>query len=398
MAAGDACSVLSGTYNERVRINKSGNSGAPITYNTSGKVTMKGFTISASHIRISEFEITDTDADWTDGAGINVTSGNNCLIEDNYVYYATCRGIVTSSVTSLCTIKNNRLYRNGMLGIEVAGSSHTVEGNEIWGTIQHHPKWPDPPGADADGIRFFGTGHVIRSNYIHDITFNDPENVDAHIDCFQTWGDSWNQAGSNIVFERNRCVVLESVQGGNGHGFMLRGATNLTIRNNIIQSFGGVNTGGGGCSNLTIVNNVFASDPSFSLDGSPVGIGLFDAPNVTIKNNIFYNQPGHVIYVAGTSSTGLDVGYNLMYRTDGKSLWTSAYPHDLVNVDPKFVAPGSDFHLKADSPCIDAGVALSMVTTGFDENNRPEGDGYDIGPYEMLKDNLSPPKNLRTIE
>ena len=73
MAAGDTCTVLPGTYDSRVRVYRSGNSGAPISYNTSGKVTMKGFTISASYINISGFEITNTDADWTDGAGINVT-------------------------------------------------------------------------------------------------------------------------------------------------------------------------------------------------------------------------------------------------------------------------------------------------------------------------------------
>ncbi|MBW2111475.1 MAG: right-handed parallel beta-helix repeat-containing protein [Deltaproteobacteria bacterium] len=399
MAAGDTCNVASGTYDERVTINTPGNSGAPITYAASGKVIMKGFTINASYITIRGFEITNTDADWTDGPGIIVTSGNNCLIENNYVYEATYKGIVTSSSTSSCTIKNNRLYRNGMVGVEVAGNNNTVEGNEIWGTIQHHPKWPNPPGADADGIRFFGSGHVIRNNHIHDITYNDPENVDPHIDCFQTWGDSWNQAGSDIVFEKNLCVALEShATRENGHGFMLQGASGLVIRNNIIRTFGGINTGGGECSNLTIINNLFASDPTFPVDRSPIGIGLFDAPNCTIKNNIFYNQPSHIIYVTGSSGTGLDVGYNLMYRSDGKSLWGSPYPHDLWGVNPKFVAAGSDFHLASDSPCIDAGAGLSMVTNDFDGNSRPEGNAYDIGPYEQrLVSKPTSPKNLRVL-
>ncbi len=398
MVAGDTCTVLSGNYsNERVRINRSGNSGARITYNTSGKVTMKGFMISASYITISGFEITDTDANWEDGVGINVTTGNECIIEGNYVYYATCRGIATSSTTSSCTIRNNRLYRNGLTGIYLSGTNHMVDGNEIWGTIQHHPKW-DPPGPDANGIWFFGTGHIIRNNYIHDITFKDPENIDPHIDCFQTWGDSWNQAGSNVLFERNRCVVLESTSKSNGWGFMLRGASNLIIKNNIIQSFGGVNTSGGGCSNLTIVSNVFASDLSFSLEPfSPVGIDVYSAPNVTIKNNIFYNQPGHVIYVSGTAS-GLDVGYNLMYRSDGASPWTSAYPHDLWKVDPKFIAPGSDFHLKADSPCIDKGIILSTVTSDFEGTSRPQGSGYDIGAFEFTSSAPSPPKGLKIVQ
>lgn len=398
MVAGDTCTVLAGTYDERIQITRSGTPSAPITYIASGKVTTKGFRIAASYVSVKGFEITNTGANWTEGVGIDVASGTNCVIENNYIYEATCRGIATSASTDSCTIRNNRLYRNGMVGIDLYGTNHLVEKNEIWGTIQHHPKWPDPPGADADGIRLFGSGHTFRANYIHDITYKDAENVDPHIDCFQTWTDAYHAPAKNIVFEGNRCVVLESLSSNaNGHGFMLHGASYLTIRNNIIQAFGGVNTGAGGCSNLTIVNNVFSSDLSFPTDRSPIGIGLFNAPYVTIKNNIFYNLPDHLIYVSGTSSTGLDVGYNLAYRSDGKPPAGSPYPNDLWNVNPKFINPGSDFHLQADSPCIDKGISLSAVNTDFEGIPRPQGNGYDIGAYEKKEDVLPPPKGLKVL-
>ena len=56
---------------------------------------------------------------------------------------------------------------------------------------------------DADGIRFFGSGLIIRRNRIYDITLNDPENIGLHIDCFQTWGPAYQ-----ITFEQNFCENL----------------------------------------------------------------------------------------------------------------------------------------------------------------------------------------------
>ena len=125
--------------------------------------------------------------------GEYIVEGTNCDFEGNYIHYATRGGIRVfarlgkESGTSNCTVKNNRLYRNATAGIEVYGRNNLVEGNEIWGTIQHHPKSTEVVGADADGMRFFGSGHIIHGNYIHDISYRDPENIDPHIDCFQTW-------------------------------------------------------------------------------------------------------------------------------------------------------------------------------------------------------------------
>jgi hypothetical protein len=50
--------------------------------------------------------------------------------------------------------------------------------------------------------------------------------------------------------------------------------------------------------------------------------------------------------------------------------------------DPGFVnAKGHDFHLQADSPCVDAGTAVA-VPADIDGKKRPVGVGFDIGAYE----------------
>jgi parallel beta-helix repeat protein len=346
---------------------------------------MKGFTVRADHIIIDGFEITDTDNDSSEGWGIFV-EGSHCVLKSNYVYFATRGGIILfanggdGAVTSDCVVKDNRLRRNSQVGIEVQGKNNLIEDNEIWGTIQYHPKWTNPPSwVDADGIRFFGFGHTIRKNYIHDITFDDPENVDPHIDCFQTWR---NFAGHDILFEQNYCENLNEGM----YAFMLADAKNLTIRNNILQAAGGVNTGGGvngPSSNLTIVNNVFANDLSFQ--AYPGGVGLANSPNTVVKNNIFYNQRSHSISVTGSTS-GLEIDHNLAYRSDGKPSrcyvinWECVDPapiRHLWDVNPLFVDPAAgDFHLRQDSPAIDAGISLSEVSNDFN------GAAPDLGAFE----------------
>src|SRR5262249_34524201 len=49
-----------------------------------------------------------------------------------------------------------------------------------------------------------------------------------------------------------------------------------------------------------------------------------------------------------------------------------------------FLIPGSDFHLLATSPAIDAGVGIAAGAPSFDldGNPRPVGAGVDLGAYE----------------
>lgn len=42
----------------------------------------------------------------------------------------------------------------------------------------------------------------------------------------------------------------------------------------------------------------------------------------------------------------------------------------------------SDFHLQINSPAIDSASSIYSVSTDFDGNIRPVGNGYDIGAYE----------------
>ena len=393
MWPGSTVLVRAGDYPARVQIRNSGNAQAPITYLAEGEVRMNGFTILANYIAIRGFDISNTADDWKEGWGIFI-EGSNCTIENNYVHFATRGGIVTwvntsvgnpSTTTMYNVIRNNRLYRNGMTGIEVQGRYNLVEGNEISGTVQKHPKASDPPGGgDANGINFHGISNIIRRNYIHDILFGIPENPDPHIDCFQTYADAWHEAAQNAVIEQNLCYNLQAQSLAEmGQGVMIENSKDLIIRNNVFKNYISVYASTTN-ERLKIYNNTFVSTLAIPPSGMFSSIYLTNSPGTSIKNNIFYDFPTDAITLFdGTSRQGLDVDHNVVYRSDGRRPTGSPYPNDLWGVNPKLADPANgNYKLTSGSPAIDSGRTLPDVSNDYNGATRPQGTGYDIGAFE----------------
>ncbi|MDH7599476.1 MAG: discoidin domain-containing protein, partial [Sedimentisphaerales bacterium] len=108
-------------------------------------------------------------------------------------------------------------------------------------------------------------------------------------------------------------------------------------------------------------NNIAASGTTSTIFSFASGYN----DTTTIKNNLFF------------SNSGLDpVG------PDGATIIGT---NGNITADPLFVDPDNgDYHLQAESPAVDAGLALSLVTDDFDHVARPVGKGYDIGAFEGL--------------
>jgi len=393
---GDTCLVLPGSYDERVRISRSGASGQPITYQAEGTVVTHGFTVVADYIHVVGFEVTHTINDWRDGAGIHL-QGKYGEIRSNSIHDVTRVGIQVwagdkdSPDTAHCKVTENRIERAGLAAMEIYGRNHLVEGNDMSHTLQYPPTWTNPPSwVDADGVRFFGSGHVIRKNHIHDILLSDPGNVNPHIDCFQTWGPAYN-----IVIEQNFCdIPADGMQ-----AFMVNALTppvrDIIVMNNVVKAFQFLNVWN--CEHLVIVNNTFKSE-LFYQNGSAYAIELHDCPNSKVKNNLFYdsgqNEYPYLWHTQG-SQPGLEVGYNLHYTSNGNPPAGPPRPNDLWQVDPKLVDIGAnDFHLQAASPLIDGGTNVVEVTNDFDGLSRPQGANHDIGAFES-RSPLTPPKSFR---
>lgn len=236
LSSGDTVVVLPGTYRERIHVTRSGAEGRPITYRASGRVVTGGFTIRGDYLRVVGFEITSDDRLYDDNYGIYVR-GQHDEILNNYIHDIYNEGIILAGPerdglgeAAYDVVRGNRIYRASGCGIHVDGKANLVEGNDISRMVQYLPGGPMFEGADADGIRPFGTGHIIRNNYIHDIRVDDLGNLDPHIDCFETWGPA-----THILFEGNVCdigtsdyVPVQGAQIENGSGLV----NHLTFRDN----------------------------------------------------------------------------------------------------------------------------------------------------------------------
>jgi len=396
LKGGDTAIVNAGTYNERVAINSSGSNGSLISFQAQGTVQCQGFSVKGHYIQVKGFKVTAIRPTWeAEGYGIWV-EGSNCLIENNISYYCPTGGIVTTSNSAACTIRNNRCQRNALNGLEIGGTNHLVENNEVWATISYHTPTGWSPNGDANGIMVWGSGHILRRNYIHDISYGDPENQGylPLIDGFQTFADARHPGGAtNIVFERN-LIILTGYRDPSARSvaFRLKDASFITIRNNIVIAFAGMETGenGGTCHHVKVQNNTFIGSLAYPPACWPIGISLENCQYSTVKNNIVYDQVAVAINIAGSTYTGLDIGYNCAYNSDGTYPFGIPQPNDLWAVNPKFVnAAGRDYHLQSSSPCINSGSAIADNVTDCEGNSRPVGSGWDIGAYEYT--GLLPP-------
>jgi len=120
--------------------------------------------------------------------------------------------------------------------------------------------------------------------------------------------------------------------------------------------------------------------------------------NVTIQNNIFY-EPAQgwaaiQFYVDTTRVHDVVIRNNLVYggeltRDEPEKGFVLARANvtlsDNLTADPLFVDPTgnpADFHLRAGSPAIDAGIAALAPDHDLEGKTRPAGKGCDIGAYE----------------
>ncbi len=380
VTAGDTVRVKSGTYDERV-INpaNSGSAGNKITYISYPRRTvyMKGFRWDnpRHYIRIEGFNITYPYGGWL-GGGI-FFDGNYIDIVDNYFH--DIHGIAILPTwqdgrdTSNVYVGYNHIYKCNK-GVAISKSNWIVEYNDIERLVYYNE--------DADYMRFFGNGHIIRNNYLHGTLVEDlglPES-EAHVDAFQTFSVTGVGTATNIIIENN------IIHGFINEGLMASGYQGshdgITLRNNIFSSENTYSWGicAEGIYNLKVYNNVFADGYSYGV-GFRVGAGTTYSTG-EVKNNIFYGAQA-VNYWKEPGCT-MDGDQNLLFDTNN-TIPPENYPNDIVNQDPKFVDVASkDYRLQVDSPGIDVGVTLSGFSTDRDGVSRPQGPAWDIGAYEYI--------------
>lgn len=252
-----------------------------------------------------------------------------------------------------------------------------------------------PPGVGTlDGIALEGSYGKIMGNRVHDI--------DIHATCanggngIYIWGYASHDDDiiGNVVYN---IVSAPADSCRENHGIYYS-QTGGHISNNIVYNVG---AGWGiqcwhACSGVTITNNLV-----FNNNAGGIVVGGGDSPNyansradnIIIANNIAINNAGdgiHEYEYPGEHTIGShnQILNNIVYgNPDGNMLLREGNSASgTITSDAQFVnyqQDGSgDYHLKSTSPAIDAGTSVGAPSTDYDGNPRPQGKGYDIGPYE----------------
>ncbi len=304
-------------------------------------------------------------------------------------------GILLERASSGCTVKNNKLLHVSQAGMDVRGSNHIIESNEISGTIQYPPElkadsyWGNTTQrvADADCFRFFGVDHVFKNNYCHDISYGIQygdqgvvigENIDPHTDGFQTWGDASLGIAHDIVFDGNT-IILQ----GSGGGFtnksiqMAGGAYNITFKNNVFRTtLGALFTSA--VSNIILDHNTWVGDKTNS--GTWGVDSTLCTTGCVVTNNIFAYHRNGVGYLrtAGASTTANN---NCVYQTGGSR---PTDPGDIRNQDPLFTNESvNNFTLQLNSPYLGKG-AISTSSSATKPGDLNDDNEVNLLDYNLL--------------
>jgi parallel beta-helix repeat protein len=173
-----------------VMMTRSGTSDAPIRLVSNG-ATVNNVHITADHIVIEGFTVAGGEGMLLEGAGI--TAQHNTIRD-------TQRGGIACMPCTDSTITSNTVQHAATTGIYITGQRITVNSNTVSGTVARDD-------GDADGVRFFGTGHRITGNTIRDISARG-YSAPPHPDCFQTFDH--NPSTFDVVISGNTCENVDA--------------------------------------------------------------------------------------------------------------------------------------------------------------------------------------------
>jgi parallel beta-helix repeat protein len=371
---GDAIYVADGVYSGFTASAVSGNATNPITVKAQGSNAYVNATVDRSDNRDN----------------IQLSFCNYVVIDGLNATNAPRAGMRIDECTHV-TVRNGHFGSNTTWGIFTDFSDDLlIENNECHHSVQQH------------GIYHSNSGDrpTIRGNYCHD-----NNGIGIHMNGDATQGGDGLITGAIV---ENNIIVNNGTLGG--AGINMDGVQNSIVRNNLLISnhASGIAMfqidGAQGPKGDQIYNNTIdqAADARWALQ-------ITEAAGANVVRNNIFNQRnnstlrGCINY--GTNTDVADSDYNILtgnayvstnnaanrmtltqWQAGGHELHSSS--NDIANL---VVAPLTDYHLKTNSPAIDAGQTLAAVTTDLENLGRPDGSGTDVGAYEFGAQLIAPP-------
>jgi hypothetical protein len=287
--------------------------------------------------------------------------------------------------------------------------------------ISDHPdplntnSWNSASGTVRNS-QFLGVGQGVHTRYayvlVENCFFSGKNGDNDHVDLF---GESNPRAlirnnYFNPQYEDainpTRCsaiIMNNIVVGAPDHGIVLRDKCAPIVINNYVANCG---NGGisvqNGCDALILNNTIVNCNRAIKLfdhldrTNAPYCLAR-DSGKATVINNIIWNStPAFDLSGNAISNLYVNVSYSDVQGGTNNSALTArgtlvGGPGN-INADPLLVnVAATNFHLRAGSPCIDAGTNLSLlVSNDLEFIPRPldgTGDGatgFDIGAHEFL--------------
>ena len=354
-------------------------------------------------------------------AADSVKPGDTVLVDDGVYIYSgpnDCHGKVVVCVSRGGAPDNWVVFRSkNKRGAKIdgengnAGSGFVVQGGASYVRIQDFEMTGlANANGSAGGIDLFDGGNYFQviGNHIHNIgrvctnTSNGQNGVFIEADNVLVEANLIHDIG-RLGPGQQGCRPSNEYWKNHDHGVYHDRGDHVTIRNNVIYNIKqgwAIQVWPKSRAHMNILNNTIAFGNQHK---GKLGAIVMWAPSSggmkvsdsTIANNIFYGVNTAAIWMGGDGgeepmrfanvrisnniiSNGVLLRVEENINTSGLIL-----ADNLEKTDPKFADPAAfDFHLRSDSPAIDAGIALPGVGADYDGRVRPRGGRVDIGAYE----------------
>jgi hypothetical protein len=362
---GDTIYVMTGEYDERVKVKAGGTEGKLIAFVARPRrsVSVAGFDLEASYIRAEGFEITVAEP----AAAVQL-SGSHCEIVDNYIHdmMTAVSGTVgkpsaDGNTRDYSAVAHNRIAYNKVYhceyGFILGGEDWLVENNEVSRLFMYAS---GNRYDDCDYSRFFGKGCIQRYNYYHGSARREIKT--AHVDCLQTFTNN-GEIAIDLLFEYNTCFdfhqmcMVESALLGSPYGPHVGSVRGWTFRHNIVSTNSPMMRGGWGPDIIQTPDVTIENCTISTVNWACIGLRGAESTGGLIRNNILCEAERAVDDRMDFTPANPVIEYNLTFETA-----LLAGTTNINGKDPLFEdAQKRDFRLKKGSPAVGAGKGGATI-------------------------------------